>query len=70
MTFNVSITKETKTSFLAQIPELPGVEACDKTRKQARSKAVTAALRAVANMIENGNVTVKLPIAISFVRKP
>jgi len=50
----LEIDREGDGRWIAEVPELPGVMAYGKTRKQALSKVMALALRVVADKIDHG----------------
>ena len=50
----IEIEREKDGRWIAEVPDLPGVLAYGKTRKQAVSKAKALALRVMADRLEHG----------------
>lgn len=51
----VEIERETDGRWIAEIPDLPGVMAYGKTRKEAVARAKALALRVLADRLEHGD---------------
>ena len=50
----IQIERETDGRWIAEVPDLPGVMAYGKTRKEAVRKAEALALRVIADRLEHG----------------
>jgi predicted RNase H-like HicB family nuclease len=50
----VEIERETDGRWLAEVPDLPGVMACGKTREKAIRKTEELAVRVIADRLEHG----------------
>src|ERR1700691_1735395 len=51
---NVEFSREDDGRWIADIPALPGVTVCGRTRKQALASAEALALRVIADRLEHG----------------
>ena len=56
----VEVGRETDGRWIAEIPDLPGVMAYGKTRRDAISKAEVLALRVIADRLEHGEAVPEL----------
>ena len=65
-TLELKFYREKDGRWLADIPELPGVTAYGRTRKQALAAAEALALRLIADRLEHGE-TVPGALQVSFV---
>jgi predicted RNase H-like HicB family nuclease len=65
-TLKVKFYREQDGRWLADIPDLPGVTAYGRTRKQALAAAEALALRLIADRLEHGE-TVPGELQVSFV---
>lgn len=52
MQFNIETERETNGRWIAEIPEIPGALAYERTERQAKAKAYALALRAIADDVE------------------
>ena len=55
--FTIEIDREQDGRWIAEITELPGVQAYGKTRTEALAAAEALALRVVADRLEHGEAT-------------
>ncbi len=56
----VEVDRETDGRWIAEVPDLPGVMAYGKTRREAISKAEVLALRIIADRLEHGEAIPEL----------
>jgi predicted RNase H-like HicB family nuclease len=56
----IEIERETDGRWIAEVPDLPGVMAYGKTRKEAVCKAEALALRVIADRLEHGEAIPEL----------
>lgn len=56
----VEVDRETDGRWIAEVPDLPGVMAYGKTRRDAISKAEVLALRIIADRLEHGEAVPEL----------
>jgi len=52
--FRIEIEREENGTWIAEIPELPGVLVCGQTRKEAQARAIALALRVLEEHLEHG----------------
>ena len=52
--FHVEFEREENGTWVAEIPELPGVLACGQTRQEAQARAIALALRVLEERLEHG----------------
>ena len=68
MNFSLECEQEVDGSWIAEVPELPGVLSYGDSAADAMSKAEILALRVIADRLENGdsepvNINLSLPIS-------
>jgi predicted RNase H-like HicB family nuclease len=56
----LEIEREPDGRWIAEVPELPGVMAYGRTRKQAIAKAQSLALRVIADRLDHGEAAPEL----------
>jgi predicted RNase H-like HicB family nuclease len=56
----IEIERETDGRWIAEVPDLPGVVAYGRTRKQAIAKAEALALRVIAERLDHGEAIPEL----------
>jgi len=52
----IEVEREDDGRWLAEVPALPGVLAYGKTEAEARARAISLALRVIADRIDNGEL--------------
>ncbi|MBI3270636.1 MAG: type II toxin-antitoxin system HicB family antitoxin [Planctomycetes bacterium] len=57
---NIEIERESDGRWIAEVPDLPGVMAYGRTRKQAIAKAESLALRVIADRLDHGEAVPEL----------
>ena len=57
---NIEIEREADGRWIAEVPDLPGVMAYGRTRKQAIAKAESLALRVIADRLDHGEAVPEL----------
>jgi predicted RNase H-like HicB family nuclease len=60
MPLNIEVEKEKDGRWLAEIPDLPGVMAYARTRKEVIAKVKALALRVLADRLEHGETVPEL----------
>lgn len=62
----IEFEKEKDGRWIAEIPKLPGVMAYGKTRREAEQKVYAAALRTLADKIEDGKIPASVTRFFSY----